>query len=50
MKWLEKGGAQMYKAFFTHYMENEPTSVTEKYIFIVDNEEVAQAISHSHTA
>ncbi len=34
----------MYKAFFTHYMENEPTSVTEKYIFIVDNEEVAQAI------
>lgn len=34
----------MYKAFFTHYMENEPTSATEKYIFIVDNEEVAQAI------
>ena len=34
----------MYKAFFAHYMENEPTSATEKYIFIVDNEEVAQAI------
>lgn len=44
MKWLEKGGIQMYKAFFTHYMESEPTNTKEKYIFIVDNEEIAQSI------
>lgn len=34
----------MYKAFFTHDMENEPTSATDKYIFIVDNEEISQSI------
>lgn len=34
----------MYKAFFIHYMENEPTNAAEKYIFIVDSEEIAQSI------
>lgn len=34
----------MNKPFFLHYMENEPTNAKEKYIFIVDNEEIAQSI------
>ncbi len=34
----------MNKPFFLHYMENEPANAKEKYIFIVDNEEIAQSI------
>ena len=34
----------MNKDFFIRYMENEPTNVNEKYIFIVDNQEISQAI------
>lgn len=34
----------MYKAFFVHYMDMQPTSAMDKYIFIVDNTEIAQSI------
>lgn len=34
----------MNKALFVRYMENEPTNTNEKYIFIVDNQEISQAI------
>lgn len=34
----------MNKAFFKHYMSAEPTNAKEKYIFITDNEEIAQSI------
>lgn len=34
----------MNKALFVRCMENEPTNTNEKYIFIVDNQEISQAI------
>ncbi len=34
----------MNKAFFEHYVSAKPTNAKEKYIFIVDNEEIAQSI------
>jgi P4 family phage/plasmid primase-like protien len=34
----------MNKAFFKHYMSAEPANAKEKYIFITDNEEIAQSI------
>lgn len=34
----------MYKAFFARYMDTQPTSAMDKYIFIVDNTEIAQSI------
>ncbi|MCX4361590.1 MAG: phage/plasmid primase, P4 family [Mucispirillum schaedleri] len=34
----------MNKAFFERYVSSEPTNAKEKYIFIVDNEEIAQSI------
>lgn len=34
----------MNKSFFSYYMNTEPTDTPEQYVFIVDNEEIAQAI------
>ena len=34
----------MNKAFFKHYMNTEPTGAEDKYIFVVDNEEISQSI------
>lgn len=34
----------MNKAFFKHYMSVEPISAADKYIFVVDNEEISQSI------
>lgn len=34
----------MNKSFFLHYMNTEPLNTAERYIFIVDNEEISQAI------
>lgn len=34
----------MNKAFFKHYMNTEPTGAEDKYIFVVDNDEISQSI------
>lgn len=34
----------MNKAFFKRYMDTKPTNPKEKYIFIIDNKEIAQSI------
>jgi len=34
----------MSKAFFKHYMNTKPTGAEDKYIFVVDDEEISQSI------